>query len=67
MKPLQGSFVGRSPWTAADAQEAGRVRPKAGRPGGRPQARAPAPPSLETSSQVHTQPGPFETEVLCLS
>src|ERR1035441_4866458 len=32
-------LVGRSPWTAADA----RVRLLAGRPGGRPRARAPAP------------------------
>src|ERR1035438_4784643 len=33
------SLVGRSPWTAADAL----VRLLAGRPGGRPRARAPVP------------------------
>src|ERR1017187_2984176 len=38
--PIWGiCLVGRSPWTAADAL----VRLLAGRPGGRPRARAPAP------------------------
>ena len=46
-------LVGRSPWTAADAP----VRLLAGRPGGQPRARAPAPHGSTDPgylSQVHS-------------